>query len=162
VVVGADGFGFATGADGRHTKVRQLGNVVIGDDVEIGAGSAVDRGTFGSTTIGDGTKIDNLVHVAHNCRIGKNVLLAAQVGISGSCEIGDGAILLGQAGLKDHLKIGARAVIMPQSGIAKDVPPGVAMFGSPAFTRMQRERHLAALVKLPELMKRVKALEKGQ
>ena len=159
-VVGSDGFGYTPDAQGRHAKVPQVGNVEIGDDVEIGANSTIDRATLGSTTIGDGTKIDNLVHIGHNCRVGKHVLMASQVGISGSCEIGDYAILLGQSGFAGHIKIGERAVVMPQSGIRGDIPPGQTYFGSPAVPKMQRERIWVASRKLPELLKRVKALEK--
>jgi len=133
---------------------------VVGDDVEMGANCAVDRATFGSTTIGDGTKLDNMVHVAHNCRVGRHCILAAQVGISGSCEIGDHAILLGQVGVADHMKIGKRAIILAQSGIGEEVPDGTIWFGSPAQTRMQRERQMMALRKLPDLLKRVKEIER--
>ncbi|KAF0246578.1 MAG: UDP-3-O-acylglucosamine [Planctomycetota bacterium] len=160
VVVGADGFGFTPDAQGRYAKVPQVGNVVVGDDVEIGANTTIDRATLGSTTIGDGTKIDNLVQIGHNCQVGKHVIMASQVGISGSCEIGDHAVLLGQSGLKGHLKIGERAVVMPQSGIAFDVPPGQTVFGSPAVPKVECERIWVASRKLPELLKRVKALEK--
>lgn len=160
VVIGSDGFGFAQDPKGRHVKIRQIGNVEIGDDVEIGANTAIDRATFGSTTVGDGTKIDNLCHIGHNCRIGKHVLLAAQVGLSGSIEIGDHAILLGQVGVKDHLRIGARAIVLPQSGLSQDVPEGTVWFGSPALPRMQREREFAALHRLPELLKRVSRIER--
>ena len=159
-VIGADGFGYAQDAQGRHIKIRQVGNVVVGDDVEMGANCAVDRATFGSTTIGDGTKLDNMVHVAHNCRVGRHCILAAQVGISGSCEIGDHAILLGQVGVADHMKIGKRAIILAQSGIGEEVPDGTIWFGSPAQTRMQRERQMMALRKLPDLLKRVKEIER--
>ncbi|MEK7469355.1 MAG: UDP-3-O-(3-hydroxymyristoyl)glucosamine N-acyltransferase [Planctomycetota bacterium] len=159
-VVGADGFGFTPDAQGRHTKVPQVGNVVVGDDVEIGANTTIDRATLGSTTIGDGTKIDNLVQIGHNCRVGKHVIMASQVGISGSCEIGDHAILLGQVGAAGHLKVGERAILMPQSGLSGDVPAGGTWFGSPALPKMERERIWVASRKLPELLKRVKALEK--
>ncbi|NUN49362.1 MAG: UDP-3-O-(3-hydroxymyristoyl)glucosamine N-acyltransferase [Candidatus Brocadiae bacterium] len=160
VVVGSDGFGFAADAKGRHRKIRQVGIAVIGDDVEIGANSAIDRATFGETVVGDGTKIDNLVHIGHNVRIGKHVIVCAGVGISGSCEIGDHAVLLGQAGMKDHLKVGRGAIVMPQSGLREDVPDGAHVFGSPARTRMERERVWVAEGKLPELLKRVAAIEK--
>lgn len=160
VVVGSDGFGFTPDAGGNHVKVPQVGNVVIGDDVEIGANTTIDRATLGSTTIGDGTKIDNLVQVGHNCRIGKRVIIASQVGLSGSVTVCDGAILLGQSGYAGHLTIGERAIVMPQSGISGDVAPGQAMFGSPAVPRMERERIWLASRKLPELLRRVKALEK--
>ncbi len=160
VVVGSDGFGYTPGPKGDHVKVPQVGNVVIGDDVEIGANTTIDRATLGSTTVGDGTKIDNLVQIGHNCRIGKRVIIAAQAGISGSVEVGDGAMLLGQSGFAGHLKVGERAIVMPQSGISGDVPAGQAVFGSPAVPRMERERIFLSSRKLPELLKRVKALEK--
>ncbi|MCE9584197.1 MAG: UDP-3-O-(3-hydroxymyristoyl)glucosamine N-acyltransferase [Planctomycetes bacterium] len=160
VVIGSDGFGFAQDKDGRHRKFPQVGNVVVGDDVEIGASTAIDRASLGSTTIGDGTKIDNLVHIAHNCRIGKHVIIASQAGLSGSVEVGDHAILLGQTGYHGHIRIGARAVVLPQSGVPSDVPDGQMVFGSPAIPRLEREKVWAASRKLPELLKRVRAIEK--
>jgi UDP-3-O-[3-hydroxymyristoyl] glucosamine N-acyltransferase len=160
VVIGCDGFGYTPDPQGRHAKIPQVGNVVVGDDVEIGANSTIDRATLGSTTIGDGTKIDNLVQIGHNCRIGKHVIMASQVGVSGSCEVGDHAILLGQAGLAGHLKVGEKAIVMPQSGVSGSLEPGQAYFGSPAIPKMERERVWVAGRKLPELLKRVRAIEK--
>jgi UDP-3-O-[3-hydroxymyristoyl] glucosamine N-acyltransferase len=131
VRIGEDGFGFALGAAG-HRKVPQLGRVVIEDDVEIGANATVDRGTGPDTVIGEGTKIDNLVQIAHNVRLGRHCVVVAQVGISGSTKVGDFVMMGGQAGLTGHLSIGAGARIAAQSGVMRDVAPGAEIGGSPA------------------------------
>ena len=131
VRIGQDGFGFALGAEG-HLKVPQLGRVVIGDDVEIGANTTIDRGTGPDTVIGAGTKIDNLVQIAHNVRLGRGCVVVAQVGISGSTTVGDFAMIGGQAGLTGHLDIGAGARIAAQAGVMADVDPGAAVGGSPS------------------------------
>lgn len=158
-VIGADGFGYR-GADGQHVKVPQLGHVEIGDDVEIGAGSAIDRGTFGATRIGDGTKIDNLVHIAHNCTIGKRNIVLAQAGIAGSCRTGDQVIIAGQAGLRDHLTIGARSVVGPQAGVSKDVPEDDWVMGTPAANIRDWKLACAGYFKLPEIRKTLRRVVK--
>lgn len=160
VVVGADGYGFHWTGD-HHHKVPQLGSVCIEDDVEIGANSCIDRATLGETRIGRGTKIDNLVQVAHNNVIGRHVLLVAQVGLAGSCRVGDGVIFAGQAACKDHTEIGAGAQIGPQAGIIGDLEPGARVLGSPARPVKHMLREQAALGKLPELLKTVKAQQQA-
>lgn len=145
--IGQDGFGFALGRDG-HWKVPQLGRVVIGDDVEIGANTTVDRGAGPDTVIGDGTKIDNLVQIAHNVRIGRGCIVVAQVGISGSTRIGDFVMLGGQAGITGHLEIGTGARIGAQAGVMRDVEPGVTLGGSPAQPMREWLRGVATLQRL--------------
>ena len=139
VVIGADGFGYQP-VDGRLVKVPQSGGVVIEEDVEIGANSCVDRGTFGPTRIGAGTKIDNLVQVAHNVRVGKHNILCAQVGIGGSTMIGDGVMAGGQVGIADHRTIGSGARLGAQAGIIRDVPAGVSFWGTPGVPIRQELR----------------------
>ena len=131
VVIGADGFGF-TQAGGRHRKIPQIGIVRIEDDVEIGANSCVDRAALGETVIGEGTKIDNLVQVGHNVRIGKHCLLVAQVGIAGSSELGDYVVMAGQAGMAGHLKVGDRVQVGGQAGVFHDIPDDTKVMGTPA------------------------------
>jgi UDP-3-O-[3-hydroxymyristoyl] glucosamine N-acyltransferase len=157
-VLGADGFGYRTQA-GRHVKVPQLGYVEVGDDVEIGACTTIDRGTFGPTRIGAGTKIDNLVQVAHNCQIGKHNLLVAQVGIAGSTTTGEYVVMAGQVGIADHLHVGDRSVLGAKAGIHKDVPPDSRMFGIPATPDKEQMRMLVSLEKLPELRKEIKKIK---
>src|SRR5262249_12719785 len=130
-VLGADGFGYRPHG-GRHVKVPQLGHVEVGDDVEIGAGTMIDRGTFQATRVGDGTKIDNLVQTGHNGRIGRHNLLVSQIGMAGSSSTGDYVVIAGQVGIVDHIHIGDRAMIGGQAGVTKDVPAGQHMLGSPA------------------------------
>ena len=157
-VLGADGFGYRL-HEGRHVKVPQLGHVELGDDVEVGAATTIDRGTFGPTRVGAGTKIDNLVQIGHNCRIGRHNLLVSQVGIAGSCTTGDYVVMAGQAGLADHLNIGDRAVIGARAGLAKDVPAGERVLGTPATPEREQKRILMTLEKLPEMrrdLRRVK------
>jgi len=158
-IIGADGFGYKYRGN-QHVKVPHVGNVVIEDNVEIGANTCIDRGALGSTRIGWGSKIDNLVQLGHNNQVGKNVIVCGQCGISGSCEIGDGAILAGSVGVADHVKIGSRAVVMARSGVSQDIAPGSQVWGSPAKDRKVIWRELAALAKLPELLQKVKDLEK--
>jgi len=157
-VIGADGFGYRF-QGGRHVKVPQLGGVEIGDDVEIGACSAVDRGTFQATRIGAGTKIDNLVQVAHNCQVGRHNLLVSQSGIAGSCVTGDLVVLAGQAGVADHLRLGTGAMIGPQAGVIGDVAAGQRMLGTPA--RPEREAKVAAVnaERVGELRKDVRRIK---
>jgi UDP-3-O-[3-hydroxymyristoyl] glucosamine N-acyltransferase len=157
--LGSDGFGY-TFVDGKHLKVPQVGGVVIGDDVEIGANTTVDRGSVGPTEIGNGVKIDNLVHIGHNVRIGDLTIIVAQVGISGSTTIGRGVTLAGQAGLQGHITIGDGAVIGGQAGVFSDVPAGATYSGYPARPHREAMRVQGAVFKLPELIKRIRALEK--
>ena len=158
-VIGSDGYGYVQ--DGAiHRKIPQIGNVIVGDDVEIGACVTIDRGALGSTVIGKGTKIDNLVMVAHNVQIGEHCLLVAQVGIAGSSKIGNYVVLAGQVGVAGHLKIGDRTVIAAQGGVSNDVPANEKLWGTPATPIMDWKRQLAAMRHLPELLKRVAELEK--
>jgi len=158
VVIGSDGFGYAT-EDGVHLKIPHLGRVVIEDDVEIGANTTIDRGTLGETRIGRGTKIDNLVQVAHNVSIGEGAILVAQVGVGGSATIGPGAMLAGQSGVVDHQAVGARAIVLGRSGVTKDVPPGAMVSGFPARDHHEELRVQAAVRRLSDLIARVEALE---
>lgn len=158
-VLGADGFGYRF-QNGRHEKVPQLGWVEIESDVEIGACTTIDRGTFGPTRIGCGTKIDNQVLVGHNCQIGRHNILAGQVGIAGSTTTGDYVVMGGQAGIADHITIGERAVVAATSGVTKSVAPGTTVYGFPAAPQHDMLRRYAALHRLPEALKdlhRIKA-----
>ncbi len=158
-VLGSDGFGFVPGAQ-SHRKIPQVGTVVVEDDVEIGACATVDRATLDETRIGAGTKIDNLVQVAHNVRIGRRCLVAAQCGIAGSAVLEDGVVLAGQVGVADHVRVGAGAVVLAQSGVTKDVPPGQTVYGHPAQPRAQELREQALRRQLPELAQRLRRLER--
>ena len=160
VVIGTDGFGYLPDRDGV-CKIPQVGLVEVQDDVEIGAGTCVDRATTGRTVIGAKSKIDNLVQIGHNVHIGKMCSLSAQTGIAGSSTLDEGVITGGQVGIGDHLKIGAGVKIGGQSGITKDTPAGRTMFGYPALESAESFRIFAALRKLPELLRRVRSLEKG-
>ncbi len=153
-VIGSDGFGFVPDPAG-HLKVPQNGNAVIEDDVEIGAGCTIDRAVAGSTVIGRFSKLDNLVHIAHNVTVGSGCLIAAQTGIAGSCVIGAGVVFGGQAGINGHITIGEGAVIAAQAGVMKDVPPGVTVSGYPARSHEKSLRANAALMDLPDFRKRV-------
>ncbi len=154
VSIGADGFGYRPAPDGSGVlKVPHIGTVQIGDDVEIGAGTCIDRGKFGPTVIGDGTKIDNLCQIAHNCRIGRGCILAGLTGLSGSVTIEDGAVLAGNVGVADHRRIGAGAVLGAKSGVMHDVPPGDTWMGLPAQPAKTLFRQAAALKRLPELLR---------
>jgi UDP-3-O-[3-hydroxymyristoyl] glucosamine N-acyltransferase len=158
--VGAYGFGY-THVAGKHVLSAQLGYVRIGSDVEIGAGTTVDRGTYGATSIGDGTKIDNQVQIAHNCRIGRHNLICAQVGIAGSTSTGDYVVMGGQAGLRDHVHIGTGARLSAMAGITNDVPDGAVMLGIPASPERDQKLKLAALAKLPEMRHEFKAIRRA-
>jgi UDP-3-O-[3-hydroxymyristoyl] glucosamine N-acyltransferase len=158
-VIGADGYGYVFDA-GIHRKVPQIGHVVIADDVEIGANACIDRGALGATSIGRGTKIDNLVQVAHNVQTGEHCLLISQCGISGSTKLGNYVILAGQAGLAGHITVGDGAQIGAQAGVMSSLEPGVKVIGAPAQNGRDFMREVAALRKLPELLKKVSALEK--
>ena len=161
VVIGSDGFGFAESPTGLK-KIKQVGWVEIADDVEIGANTTIDRGALGPTRIGRGTKIDNLVQIAHNVEIGENSIIVAQVGISGSTKLGNGAVLGGQVGLVGHIEVGDGVKVGAQSGVSKSVPAGKMMFGSPARDIKETMRIEASLVRLPDLLKRVRKIEKKQ
>ncbi len=158
-VIGSDGFGYVQDG-GVHRKVPQIGNVIIGDDVEIGAGVMIDRGALGSTVIGKGTKIDNLVQIAHNVEIGEHCIVIAQVGISGSTRLGNYVILAGQVGLAGHLKIGNHVTVEAKSGVMTDIPDGGKWLGIPAQPDRNTKRQLIAIQHLPELLRRVAALER--
>lgn len=158
-IIGSDGFGFAPQADGSFKKVPQIGNVVIEDNVEIGANSTIDRATIGSTLIKSGAKLDNLIQIAHNVEVGHSTVIAAQAGISGSTKIGNGVMIGGQAGIVGHIQLGDGAKVNAQSGVSKSVEAGKAVTGSPAFDYTAALRSQAAARKLPDLEKRVKELE---
>jgi UDP-3-O-[3-hydroxymyristoyl] glucosamine N-acyltransferase len=159
-VIGSDGFGFARRADGTHHKIPQVGAVVVEDDVEIGANTTIDRPAVGETRIGAGTKIDNLVQIAHGVTIGRNVLLAAQVGIAGSTSLEDSVTLAGQVGVAGHLTIGKGAIATAQTGIPNSVDPGAFVSGYPAIANRDWLKSSAVFRKLPELRKLVTDLEK--
>ncbi len=159
-VIGADGFGYVFDS-GAHQKVPQVGNVLIGDDVEIGANVTIDRGALGSTVIGCGTKIDNLVQIAHNDVIGEHCIVCSQTGIAGSVTLGNYVVIGGQVGLAGHIHIGDKAIISAQSGVMRDVPPGEKLWGTPAQPDRQTKRQYLAVQQLPELIRRVAALEKN-
>lgn len=158
VVIGSEGFGFVL-SDGNLVKMPQLGSVVIGDDVEIGASTCIDRGTIGDTVIGSGTRIDNLVQIAHNVQIGKNVRIAAQAGIPGRVHIKDNVIIGGQAGLQNGITIGKNARIAGQAGVFKSVDDNEAVSGYPAMSHKQALVLLSHFKKLPEMSKRIRELE---
>ena len=158
--LGGDGFGFARDAEGRYHKIPQVGVVVIEDDVEIGALTAVDRAALGETRVGRGTKIDNLVQIGHSVTIGRDSVVAGQVGIAGSARIGERVTLAGQVGVVGHLTVGDGAIVTAQSGIPSSVPPGAVISGSPAFDNKTWLRATAIFAKLPDLLKRVRALER--
>jgi len=158
-VIGSDGFGFAV-ENGKIEKIPQTGNVILGDEVEIGANCAIDRGSIGATTIGDGTKLDNQVHIAHNVRVGKNCFLTAHVAIAGSTELGDRVQMGGQSGVIGHLKVGNDVSIASRGGVTHDIPDGTMVSGFPARPHREELRIEAIMKKLPELYKAVKMLEK--
>lgn len=158
-VIGSDGFGYVFDS-GAHRKVPQIGHVVVHDDVEIGANVTIDRGALGPTTIGRGTKIDNLVQIAHNVTIGEHSVIVAQAGIAGSTRLGNFVTLAGQVGLAGHLKIGNKVTVAAQSGVMHDIPEGQKWFGSPAQPDRKMKRQLLAVQQLPELLRRVAELER--
>ena len=158
-VVGSDGFGYAVQDDGSRTKIPQIGKVVVEDDVEIGANTAIDRARFGKTRIGKGSKLDNLVQIGHNVVIGEHSVLCGQVGVSGSASIGSRVILTGQAGLAGHLKVNDGAIVGAQAGVMKDVPAKEFVIGSPAMPHLQFKKMIANSITLPKLKDRVRQLE---
>ena len=161
VVIGSDGFGFAESETGLK-KNQQIGWVEVSDDVEIGANTTIDRGAIGPTKIGQGTKIDNLVQIAHNVEIGCHSIIVSQVGISGSAKIGNGVILAGQVGVAGHIEIGDGVTVGAKAGVSKSVKPGQTVWGTPIKPIMEAKRIEASMRKLPELLKRVKKLEENQ
>lgn len=157
-VLGTDGFGYMF-IENRHHKIPQIGRVIVGDDVEIGANVTIDRARTGSTRIGSGTKIDNQVHIGHNVNVGKNCVIVAQVGIGGSVDIGNGVILAGQSGVKDHVAIGEGATIGAKTGVMSDVGPGAFVSGQYSRPHAQEMKTQAIISKLPDIYKHVKDLE---
>lgn len=160
-VVGSDGFGYVFD-QGQHRKVPQVGTVLIHDDVEIGANVTIDRAALGATVIGKGTKIDNLVQIAHNVTIGEHCIVVAQVGIAGSTKLGNYVTLAGQVGLAGHLRLGDRVTVAAQSGVMHHIPEGQKWMGSPAQPDRVTKRMLLAMERLPELLRRVSELEKRE
>jgi len=158
-VIGSDGYGYVLD-EGRHRKILQIGNVVIHDDVEIGANAAIDRGALGSTIIGQGTKIDNLVHVAHNVVIGRHCLVMGQVGFAGSTCLGDYCVVAPQSGIAGHLKLGNQATIGAKSGVMRDVPDKGTVLGIPAMPDRQTKRQWIGLQQLPDIIRRMRELQK--
>lgn len=159
-VIGGDGFGFAPQADGAYKKIPQTGNVVIEDCVEIGACTAIDRATMGSTVIHSGVKMDNLIQIAHNVEIGKNTVIAAQTGIAGSTKIGESCVFAGQAGAVGHISLGDRVTIASKSAVSNSVPDGKTMLGFPAMEASLYKRSYAVFRNLPELRNDVEKLKK--
>ncbi len=154
-IIGSDGFGYVKISEtGEHKKIPQIGKVIIEDNVEIGANVTIDRATTGKTIIGSGTKIDNLVHIAHNVKIGKNCIIIAQVGIAGSCKIGNSVTLAGQAGIADHIEIGDNAIIAAQSGVIGNIKPYEIVSGYPARPHKKQLKIQAILNNLPEILKK--------
>ena len=158
-VIGGDGYGYVFD-QGRHRKVPQLGNVVIEADVEIGANVAIDRAAFGSTVIGQGTKIDNLVHVAHNVVMGRHCLVMGQVGFAGSTVLGDYCVVASQSGIAGHLRLGHQSTVGAKSGVMRDVPDKERVLGIPAMPDKQTKRQWLSIQQLPELLKRMRELER--
>jgi UDP-3-O-[3-hydroxymyristoyl] glucosamine N-acyltransferase len=158
-VIGSDGYGYVLD-EGKHRKVLHLGNVVIHDDVEIGANAAIDRGALGSTIIGQGTKIDNLVHVAHNVVMGRHCLILGQVGFAGSTRLGDYCVIAAQAGIAGHLKLGPQATVGAKSGVMRDVGERETVLGIPAQPDRQTKRQWIATQQLPDVIRRLRDLEK--
>lgn len=157
-VIGNEGFAYNRTAEG-HKKMPHRGGVILEDSVEIGANSTVDKSIVGNTIIKRGTKIDNLVHIAHNVEIGENCIIIAQVGIAGTVKIGDNVIIAGQAGIPDHINVGDNVVIAAQAGVTKDIPSGITVAGYPARPHMEANRAYSLMMQLPEILKRVKKLE---
>ena len=159
-VIGADGFGYSFESDGTRKKIAQIGVVIIEDDVEIGANVTIDRARFGKTIVGSGTKIDNLVQIAHNVEIGNNSILCGQVGIAGSSKIGSNTILAGQVGVTGHLEVGDNVIANAQSGITRDIPSGEHVMGMPAVNYIKYNKGYAGMFKLDKLRNKIRSLEK--
>jgi len=159
-VVGSDGFGFAP-EGGKYLKIPQVGNVVLEDDVELGANTCVDRAVLGTTRIGKGTKLDNLIQLGHNVVLGENVVMAALSGISGSTQVGNNVVMGGQVGLAGHLKIGDNVTLATRTGVMEDIPQKGVYWGSPSAPMTEEMKNVAAYRQLPELIKRIRALEKA-
>ena len=159
VKIGADGFGYAQKGDGTHVKIPQMGTVIIEDDVEVGANTTIDRAAMDKTIIGKGTKIDNLVQIAHSVEVGTNTIIISQAGIAGSSKIGKNVIIAGQAGIPDHIHIGDNAIIAAQAGVMHDVPAGTTIAGSPHMKIKDYWRMWANVKKIPELIKELQALK---
>jgi UDP-3-O-[3-hydroxymyristoyl] glucosamine N-acyltransferase len=157
-VIGSDGYGYVFD-EGHHRKVLQVGNVVIGDDVELGSNTCVDRGALGPTVIGEGTKIDNQVHVAHNVYLGRHCLVMGQCGFAGSTRIEDYCVIASQSGVADHLTLGPQATVGAKSGVMKNVPPKATVLGVPAVPDKQFKRQIIAIQQLPELIRRMRRAE---
>jgi UDP-3-O-[3-hydroxymyristoyl] glucosamine N-acyltransferase len=157
-VLGAYGFGYVA-VGGKHQLSAQLGYVELGADVEVGACTTIDRGTYGPTVIGEGTKIDNQVMIAHNCRIGRHNMICSQVGIAGSTTTGDYVVMAGQAGVRDHVHIGDRAVLGAKAGVPNDVPADTSVLGIPARPEREQKLIFAAIARLPEFRHQLKALQ---
>jgi len=161
VIIGGDGFGFASRSDNNYKKVPQVGNVIIGNYVEIGSNTTIDRATIGSTIISDGVKLDNLIQIAHNVEIGDNTVIAAQTGISGSTKIGKNCMIAGQVGIIGHLRIADNVKIAAQSGVARSIEEkGATVQGSPAYTYNQYQRSYVVFRSLPEMKKMIEIMEK--
>ncbi|MGY8770292.1 MAG: UDP-3-O-(3-hydroxymyristoyl)glucosamine N-acyltransferase [Pirellulales bacterium] len=156
-VLGAFGFGYDS-SSGKHVLSAQLGNVELRDDVEIGACTTIDRGTYGTTLIGEGTKVDNQVQIAHNCRIGKHNMLCSQVGIAGSSSTGEYVVMAGQAGLRDHIHVGDKVTIGAKAGVVCDLTSNQTVLGAPAIPAKDKKLEFALLSKLPEMRRQVKSL----
>ncbi|MFA6092432.1 MAG: UDP-3-O-(3-hydroxymyristoyl)glucosamine N-acyltransferase [Elusimicrobiota bacterium] len=162
-VLGSDGYGYWTNPKtGDHLKVPQIGRVVVENDVEIGSNASIDRATTGETRIGSGSKIDNLVQVAHNVRMGANCLLVSQSGIAGSTSLGRQVTIAGQVGIAGHLKIGDGVIVTAQAGVMNDAPPGMVLFGSPARPHREALKIQALIAKLPQLYQAFKEFKKGE
>jgi UDP-3-O-[3-hydroxymyristoyl] glucosamine N-acyltransferase len=160
VVIGSDGYGYQL-SEGRHVKIDQVGTVEIGDDVEIGANTTIDRARFGKTLVGEGTKIDNLVQIGHNCTIGKHCLIVALTGISGSSRLCDYVTVAGQGGIAGHVTIGPRAVLSGRSGVTRSLPGDQVYGGNPAQPLRDEMKMQAHVRRLPKLIARLKALEEA-
>jgi UDP-3-O-[3-hydroxymyristoyl] glucosamine N-acyltransferase len=160
VVIGTDGFGYTPDEKGRHVKINQVGRVVIEDHVEIGANSCIDRAAFGETIVREGTKIDNLVQIAHNCDIGPHCIIVSQAGIAGTSKLGHHVVLAGQVGVADHITIGDQVVVAAQAGVSKNLLEPGFYGGYPAISAMDWKRYTTILPKLPELSRKIKELEK--
>ncbi len=158
-IIGAYGFGYDS-SSGRHVLSAQLGNVEIGNDVEVGAGTTIDRGTYGPTVIGDGTKIDNQVMIAHNVRLGRHNMICSQCGVAGSSTTGDYVVMAGKVGLRDHIHIGNGATLGAMAGVMNDIPPGEVHYGIPATPEREQMLKQAALIKLPQMRKEFKKMRK--